>query len=224
MPEMENYDTLSTSHVYKYDLNGKLLAKYSPELTGKDFIFGDLLLNKNGEVFISDTQNNTIFKVNETTNKLESFFTSEQFWNIQGITFSEDEKYLFIADYIKGIYRLNPKTKELAPLVKGISVSLKSVDGLLWYQNSLIAIQNGVVPMRVTRYFLNPTLDTITGFEIIDRAHPAFNEPTNGCIVGNTLYYVANSQWGGYDEKHQLKTEDQLQDIVILKADLHKIK
>jgi sugar lactone lactonase YvrE len=225
MPEMENYDTTSVSHVVKYDLKtGKLLAKYTPDASIKSSVFGDLILNKKGDVFISDTQSNTIFKVNENTKKLESYFTSQEFWNIQGITFSEDERFLFIADYIKGIFRLDTQSKELIALTKEIPVSLKAIDGLIFYQNSVIAIQNGVTPMRVTRYFLNPSLDKITRFEIIDRAHPAFNEPTNGCVSNNTLYYVANSQWGGYDNKHQLKPVDQLQDIVILKADLSQIK
>jgi hypothetical protein len=224
MPEMVNFDTLSVSAVYKYDLHtGKLLERYTPQPSGEGFVFGDLILNKKGEVFISDTQTNTLYTVNESIQALESFYTSEEFWNIQGITFSSDEKFLFISDYIKGLFRLNMETKELIQLTRESLVSLKSIDGLLWYQNSLIAIQNGVVPMRVTRYFLNSTLDTITRFEIIDRAHPAFNEPTNGCIVGDTLYYIANSQWGGYDDQHQLKPVDQLQDIVILKADLTKI-
>ena len=225
MPEMENFDTTSVSAVAKYDLKtGKLLAKYVPDASVKNSIFGDLILNKKGEVFISDTQSNTVFKVNEATQKLESYFTSQEFWNIQGITFSEDERFLFIADYIKGIFRLDTQSKELIQLTKETPVSLKAVDGLIWYQNSLIAIQNGVVPMRVTRYFLNPSLDKITRFEIIDRAHPSFNEPTNGCVLNNTLYYVANSQWGGYDNNHQLKSVDQLQDIVILKTDLNKIR
>jgi len=225
MPEMVNFDTLSVSAVYKYDLHtGKLLERYTPQPSGEGFVFGDLILNKKGEVFISDTQNNTLYTVNESSKALESFYTSEEFWNIQGIVFSEDEKFLFISDYIKGVFRLNMETKELIQLTRAPLVSLKSIDGLLWYQNSLIAIQNGVVPMRVKRYFLNATLDTITRFEIIDRAHPAFNEPTNGCIVGDTLYYIANSQWGGYDDQHQPKPLDQLQDIVILKADLTKIR
>jgi len=225
MAEMENFDTIAVSAVFKYDLKtGKLLAKYLPEASLKKSVFGDLILNKKGEAFISDSQSNTIFKVNEATQKLEPYFTSEQFWNIQGITFSEDEKFLFIADYIKGIFRLDTQTKELLQHAKAPLVSLKSIDGLIWYQNSLIAIQNGVTPMRVTRYFLNSSLDKITRFEIIDRAHPSFNEPTNGCISNGTLYYVANSQWGGYDNNHQLKSVDQLQDIVILKTDLTKIK
>lgn len=221
MPEMENYDTTSVSAVFRYDLKtGKLLARYIPDASVKGSVFGDLILNKNGEAFVSDTRNNTIFKVNASSQKPESFFTSEEFWNIQGITFSGDERYLFIADYIKGIFRLDVKTKELIQLTRDVDVSLKSIDGLMWHQNSLIAIQNGVTPMRVTRYFLNPELNTVTDSKIIDRAHPSFNEPTNGCIVGDILYYVANSQWGGYDDKHQLKPVEQLQDVVVLKASL----
>jgi sugar lactone lactonase YvrE len=208
-----------------YDLKtGKLLARYEPDTDVKESVFGDLLLNKKGEVFVSDTKTNTVFKLNEKSQKLESYFTSTEFWNIQGIAFSEDEQYLFISDYIKGIFRLDTRTKELMQLVCEPSVSLKSIDGLLWYENSLIAIQNGVNPMRVSRYFLNTALNTITKMVIIDRAHPAFNEPTNGCIVGNELFYVATSQWGGSNDQHQQKPVDQLQDIVILKADLEKIR
>jgi hypothetical protein len=225
MPEMENFDTTSVSSVFKYDLKTcKLLAKYSPDASVKSSVFGDLILNKKGEVFISDTQSNTIFKVNEITQKLELYFSSQEFWNIQGITFSEDERFLFVADYIKGIFRLDTQSKQLIQLSKEPLASLKAIDGLIWYQNSLIAIQNGVVPMRVTRYYLNQSLDKITRLEIIDRAHPSFNEPTNGCITNGTLYYIANSQWGGYDNNHQVKPADQLQDIVILKADLNKLK
>ncbi|HEY3430567.1 MAG TPA: hypothetical protein VGK39_07820 [Cyclobacteriaceae bacterium] len=225
MQEMENFDTLSRSAVFKYDLkSGKLLGKFTPDASVKNSVFGDLILNKKGEAFISDTQSNTVFQVNEATQKLEPYFTSDQFWNIQGIAFSVDERYLFIADYIKGLFRLDTQTKGLIQITREPMVSLKSIDGLMWYQHSLIAIQNGVTPMRVTRYFLSDTLDKITRYEIIDRAHESFNEPTNGCVIGDTLYYIANSQWSGYDENHQLKPVEQLQDVVILKTNLKEIR
>jgi len=67
-------------------------------------------------------------------------------------------------------------------------------------------------------------MDKLTSMVVIDNNHPAFNEPTNGCLIGDVLYYVANSQWSGYDDSHAIKPVDQLQDIVILKADLTRIK
>jgi tetratricopeptide (TPR) repeat protein len=219
MPEMQHYDTVSKSAVFKYNIKSKkLIKKYQPTDSKTEYNFGDLILNKKGEAFISDSRNNIIFKVNESKGNLEPFYSNETFWNIQGITFSSDEKYLFISDYIKGLYRLTLATKELLEITAHELASLKSIDGLHWYNNSLIAVQNGITPMRVTRYMLNEKMDSITSFEILDRAHPAFNEPTNGCIVNDAFIYVANSQWSGYDEQKQQKPIEQLEDIIILKA------
>lgn len=218
LPQMENFDATATSAVFKYNLTtGKLIQKF---VQREKAVFGDLLLNKNGEAFISDSQTNTIFKVNEDTKQLEFYFASGELWSLQGITFSADEQYMFIADYIKGIFRLNIKTKEFLLLENKSEASLKSIDGLLWYKNSLVGIQNATTPMKVCRYFLSPDQSSIVRSETIDRAHPAFNEPTNGCIVNDELYYIANSQWSGYTQTNQIKPADQLQDIIILKSKL----
>jgi hypothetical protein len=221
--EMENYDSAARSAVYEYDLETKkLLNKYYPEHTADEFVFGDLALNKAGDVFVSDSRNNIIFKLNRESKKLETYFKSDEFWNIQGITFSDDENYIFISDYIKGIYRLGIQKKELIRVTENFQLSTKSIDGLIYYQKSLIAIQNYVMPMRVTRYFLNVDSDKLINYAIIDKGHPAFNEPTNGCIQGNYFYYIANSQWSGYNDSHQLKPDSQLQNIVILRMELGK--
>lgn len=218
----EKYDSTAVSGVFKYDLNsGKLLAKFEMP-AGTVSAFGDLVLTKSGDVFISDSHSNTLFKVNEKDKKIENYFTSNEIWSLQGITFSEDERYLFLADYIKGVFRLDIKTKELLLLENKTEASLKAIDGLLWHKNTLIAIQNATMPMKICRYQVSPDLTEISKVEILDSAHPAFNEPTNGCIVNETLYYLANSQWGGYTEQKQPKDNDQLQDIVILKVELKK--
>lgn len=221
---MEHFDSTAASAVYKYDLKTKkLLTKYTPEESG-DFVFGDIVLDPQGNVFVSDSKQNIIFTVNEQNGKLERYFTSPEFWSLQGLAFSENGRYLFAADYIKGIYRLDTKHKSLKLLSHDFKQTLKSIDGLVFHKNSLIAIQNLVYPMRVTQYTLNGAMDKLTDFAIIDRGHPAFNEPTNGCVLNNEFYYVANSLWSGYDQQHQLKPEEQLQDAVILKMDLRKLK
>jgi hypothetical protein len=223
MHEMENYDSSARSAVFKLDLNtGKFIEKFKRPSWERDGVFGDLILNKKGEVFVSDSQNNIIFKVNEQTHQLETFSSSPDFQNIQGMAFSDNEKYLFISDYKTGLLRLELKTKTLATITCSLDVSIKGIDGLNFYKNSLIAFQNGVSPLRVTRYFLNDSQTAISRFEIIDRKHPAFGEPTMGVIHDADLYYIANSQWGGYDDNHQIKPNDQLQDIVVLKYKLTK--
>jgi sugar lactone lactonase YvrE len=226
MEETENRDSSDRSGVFKYDITtGKLLHKFHPEgVQQKEFVFGDITLHPDGDVFISDSKNNLIFTIADGGGKMELFFTSPEFWNIQGITFSADGKSLFISDYVKGIYRLDMKTKKLERIKEQFDESTKSVDGLTFYKNSLIAIQNNIFPMRVAIFSLNIANDSFIDYRVIDKAHPAFNEPTIGCLSGDTFYYVANSLWSGYTETHDLKTPDQLTEAVILKVDLRLVK
>lgn len=222
--EMRLRDSTALSSVFKYDIKSKkLISRYSPD-EKKEHIFGDITLSPTGKVFVSDTKNNIIFTVNESKGILEEWFTSSAFWNLQGLAFTPDEKYLFIADYVRGIFRLDTQSKELILIKTELPVSVKSVDGLSYYNNSLITIQNMINPMRVTQLILNKTKDAFTSYKIIDRGHPAFNEPTTGCVSGDHFYYLANSQWSGYDELRNIKPTEQLQDIVVLKADLKKLK
>jgi hypothetical protein len=220
MREMENYDTALTSAVFKYDLKSKKLLKKFLPAKKREYVFGDLTLDPSGNVFISDSKNNIIFSVNEKSGILDEYFTSDEFWNLQGITFSDDGMSMFIADYIKGVFKLDVTTKQLSFLKSSFDASLKSIDGLTFYKNSLIAIQNAIFPMRVTQYLLNSSQNGLTEYKIIDRGHPAFNEPTIGCIDGNNFYYVANSLWSGYTDDQRQKPESELQDVIILKAKL----
>jgi len=220
MQEMTGYDSTYHSAVFKFNLTTKkLLNTFQTGPSQPDGVFGDLILNKKGEVFISDSKNNIIYKVNEQSKELDTFYTSTEFWNIQGMAFSADNTYLFISDYIKGIFRLKLSNKELIQIANITDTSLKGVDGLYFYKKNLITIQNGVTPARVTTYLLNKEMNEAVYHEIIDRAHPAFNEPTLGVLVKDFFYYIANSQWSGYKNGKQ-KPADQLQDIVILKAKL----
>jgi len=99
-------------------------------------------------------------------------------------------------------------------------VSLKSIDGLYIYGASLLATQNQLVPMRVTQYFLNKELNKITGYRYLEKGNPLLNEPTLGVVVDHWFYYVANSQWNGYDEYNHPRPVSDLQDIHILKVNL----
>lgn len=224
MAEMENFDAALRSALFGYDLtSGKLIQKYFVPDSIKNSVFGDLTLDIQGNVYVSDSKNNIIFIIDENGKALIPFFTSPEFWNIQGITFSADGKDLYIADYVKGLFRLSMGDKKLSKLGVEFTASTKSIDGLTFYKNRLIAVQNGIYPMRVTQYYLDRKGEKLTAYKIIDSGHPAFNEPTIGCVSNSRFYYVANSQWSAYDDQHQLKA-DQLKEIVILTADLNKIR
>ncbi len=219
MQEMENYDSSARSMVFKFELTtGKVIKRFTLPSGFTNSVFGDIILNKAGQPFISDSRNNIIWTINATNETLDKFYTSPEFWNIQGLAFTPNEDDLFIADYVKGMYKLHIKNRHLTRVEVVPEVSMKGIDGVYFYKNSLLAIQNGVNPVRICHYYLDKNLEKVISYEVIDNAHPDFNEPTLGVINKNEFYYIANSQWSGYDETFKIKPAQELKDIIILKA------
>ena len=150
------------------------------------------------------------------------FYHDPEIRSLQGLDFGKDRNFIFISDYTSGVYKLDLINKTKIPVVVNFkNVTMKSIDGLYYYDGSLIATQNLLVPMRVTRYYLNEVETEFTRFEYIEKANPVLNEPTLGVIVDNTFYFVANSQWAGYDNNNDIFPLDKLKDIIILKASLN---
>ena len=224
IPEMQHYDSTLASGLFQFDIKaGTLVKAYRPLDTLRNHIFGDLGLDSKGIPYVSDSKNNVIYKYDPDRGELRPYFSSKEFWSIQGLCFSDDDNRLYIADYVKGIFMLDIKTMKLSNVQAQYDLSLKGTDGILFYKNSLITIQNGVQPNRVVRHFLGASGDSFTRYEYIDNAHPAFGEPTIGCLSKYTLYYVANSQWSVY-ENGKIKDGAELHPIVILKNVLKENK
>jgi sugar lactone lactonase YvrE len=222
IPEMHNYDSTLASALFQFDITtGALVHSYKPQDTLENHVFGDLVLDSKGTPFVSDSRNNVIYKYDDKQLKLLPYFSSKEFLSIQGLAFSEGDKHLYISDYVKGIFFLDTQTLKLSKVDVPYDLSLKGTDGLVFYKNSLITIQNGVQPNRVVRHFLNSRGNSFTRYEVIDNAHPAFGEPTIGAISKNTFMYVANSQWNGYQDG-KIKPSAELQPIVILKYNFEK--
>jgi hypothetical protein len=99
IPEMQDYDSTVASGLFQFDLNtGRLVNTFTPADTLRQHLFGDLVLDSKGIPYVSDTQNNIVYKYDTTRNQLTPYFSSAEFWGIQGLVFSADDKFLYIAD------------------------------------------------------------------------------------------------------------------------------
>src|SRR5690606_39269384 len=54
----------------------------------------------------------------------------------------------------------------------------------------------------------------------IDAANPAFDLPTYGTLVGNDLYFIANSQKNHYGQYGDLKDKDALEAVRIFRSNV----
>jgi len=214
--------------VFKYDLTTRLVVErfVLSNARGKH-LFGDMVLSRSGKLYVTDTIENSIYRIDEASGVFERWLDPQSgFSSLQGITFDDEERYLFVADYSHGIFRINSKNREIRRLPFPDDMTILGIDGIAFYNNGLIAIQNGIRPHRVIRLQLSERLDRITGWEVLEANHPGFDEPTLGIVVPSrdrqtaAFYYVANSHWGAFDREGKLRESADLTEPLVLKLEL----
>jgi sugar lactone lactonase YvrE len=209
------------SALFEFDLDsGKLRKKHLPPASPTPPSFDDLTVAADGHVYVNDGGSPRIYDFTPERGELRVWLESDVIGRgTQGLAATPDGLALYASDY-RGLYRIDTATKRVAPLPVPSDAALSGVDGLVYFEDGLIAIQNGIEPHRVVRLDLSSDGLRITRARILEMNHPAFDEPTLGTIVNGTLYFTANNQGHRYyDTKHPFRPED-LRDAVILKLSL----
>ena len=225
VPQMEDFkpEDEGRSGLLKFDLaSGKLLKQYLLPNQPQEHWLGDLAIDAHGQVFATDSLTPAIYVIRPERDELELFLERGPFISPQGIAFSPDDKFMFVADYPLGIFKINKTTKTWTQMSSATPAAMTGIDGLYFYRGSLIGIQNGTNPHRVVRMRLNKQLDKFEGIDVLEANNPEFDEPTLGTIANGWLYYVANSQWGKIDNKGQFAKPELLRDLVVLKVKLDR--
>ncbi|MEJ2613459.1 MAG: hypothetical protein P8Z35_00720 [Ignavibacteriaceae bacterium] len=216
-----NPDDLGKTAVFKYNIDSrKLIKKYELHDIEHDHLFGDLALSPDGDTYVSDSRFNAVYKIPVISDSLEMFLEPKEFISLQGLDLSSDEKYLFLADYGLGLFKIELDTRKIEHIKSPPDFTPLGTDGFYFYKNSLIATQNGINPQRVVRIYLNKNLDGIEKYSILDSNNPYFDEITLGVIEGNDFYYIANSQWGSFDKQGNIFRVEKLKEPRILKITL----
>lgn len=189
-PENVGQSTLS-----EFDLNtGELIASYSVADTLSHW-FGDVEVGPNGDVYVSDSNAPGVYVLRN--NKLEALVIGDPFSSPQGLAFAGGK--LFVADYSAGIFEVDITNQSASLLKYQPNMILLGIDGLYAHGTStsgtgLVAVQNGMVPPRVVYLELGEPR-TITSLRVLDSNLPQYSDPTLGVVMGDSLFYMANSQW-----------------------------
>lgn len=201
---------LETSMLYQMDLKKEALLDSFSISDAQSHLFGDVLITDNHEVFVSDSKANKIYILKGK--KLVEWFYSDQIFSLQGVAQKGD--HFFLADYSQGLFHYNRTNKKLTVIQPAENLALKGIDGLYAFQDGLIAIQNGVIPHRVTYLQLDDSSDQVERFQYLEKNHPAMGEPTLGFITNKQLHYVANSFWG-LNKNGKINNPENIQPIIL---------
>ena len=224
-PEMKGYKQEDKGKAALFELDiatGKLKQKITPPEPEKRHNFNDLAIDSKGELFVADPATSAIYRLPPGASQLEVFVQTEKLVSPGGIALSPDDKSLYIADYARGIARIDRASREVTFLTPPADATLAGIDGLRMHNGELIGIQNGVSPHRVVRISMTPDGAAARAVTILEMGHPAYNEPTLGVVLGRDFFYIANSQWGSFDKGGVIWPLDRLKEPAILRMPLDR--
>ena len=174
-----------------FDKSGNVLGRYT--LTdSRKHLFNDLVVPKSGEVILTDSVDNRIFRFDPATEKFSELQTHRALFYPNGITLAPDDQTLFVADAL-GVLRIDLKMLVSVDVNPGPHSTLAGADGLYWYNGSLIAIQNGIGSPRVAAFKLSEDGTRVTRTTVLENRSSFTTLPTTGAIRGSDFYFIANS-------------------------------
>jgi len=201
--------------LFRYDLDtGKLLDVFPlPDAIGG--ALNDVAVEpKSGAAYTTNTAKGNVYVASPGIKVLSEFLPPGSVSGANGIALSSDGRVLFVAGDF-GIARVDLHTRLVQMLDEAPNVIDASMDGLYFYRQSLVGIQNAIHPGRVMRFYLNAKFTRIVRSEILETYNPLFETPTTGAIAGDSLFFIANTQLHNASPGKQSPAAGELHDVLI---------
>lgn len=202
----------------KYALeNGALLARFPA--SDENALIGAIAVTPGG-LIASDSMTPRLLIRRPDRETLEIFAEDARFVNLQGLAYDRRRGKIFVADYLAGLFCVDPVSGDVSALANPGGAHLGGLDGLSYYRGDLIGVQNGVSPQRLVRIRLNNAGDAVDAVEALVKNHADWAEPTNGATVGDAFHYVATSNWPAYDRDGGVREDVVRAPVRIMSVDL----
>lgn len=206
--------------VFRFRLSdGKLVDKFLLEAGNQPHTLSSIAAGRNGLVFAADGLRNIIYRLDGGT--LKPMVANPRLTSLRGLALDGDGSRLYFADHTLGVFGVDLAAGKAFDLVYDVSrLVLGGVDGLYWYDGTLVVIENRMSPRRVTRLNLSEDGHSVLRAMPLDAGKPEFDLPTYGTVAGDALYFVANSQKNQYDSYGSPKDGAKLEAVKVYRSDL----
>jgi sugar lactone lactonase YvrE len=177
-----------------FDAHGQLLGRFTTTDPGRH-ILNDLVVRRGGDVYLTDTSAHVVYDFDRARHAFTPIRFHRPLFYPNGITLSPDERTLFVAD-LAGVVAADLGTGETHDVIPGPQTTLAGIDGLYWYRDGFVGVQYGTGAYRVVRWHLSPDSRRVTSTSVLEYKTDLVSFPTTGAIVGDDLYFVANTGIG----------------------------
>ena len=208
--------------VYKYGLDtGRLEGKYTLDERPTRRQFNDIALGRRGDAYVTDSLGAAVYVIPAGADKPRPLARFEPGVYPNGVALSADERLLYVAN-AAGISIVDIAARTVAELAGAEGVATTGADGLYLYRGSLVAVQNAnPAPDRVVRLLLSADGRRVERARVLESNRPDYALPTTGVVVGDELFYVANTQIDRMGTGGQLRPGAELRDLILLRLKLN---
>lgn len=176
----------------------------------------DITVTRTGDIYATDAQGKKVYRL--TGDTLFPLFAHKGFMSPQGIAETRDGQ-LIMADYGRGLWRLDSESGAAILLGTPKNVSLHGIDGLVRHGDKLIALQNGVTPQRLLELSLFADGWAVAAAHVAAQGFNAYGEPTLGVSTPDGFYFIGGSQWPNYGEGGVLKDGAEAKPTPVMKLE-----
>lgn len=202
LPEMRGYTMRDEGRTALVELDlatGHILRRLAlPVVPGRRSSCNDVAVGPDGRVAVADAGGGALLILDPGAAALRPLTSPGRFGSPQGMAWSANGARLFVADYGRGLRAVDPASGTVTPIAAPAGATLVGIDGLVWADNGLIAIRNGLLPHAVLRIDLDAGGLGAQSVTVLAANLPEFAEPTLGTVVGEAFVFVANAQWARF--------------------------
>jgi len=152
--------------------------------------FNDLAIAKNGDVYVSDSTANSVYRLPQGRCRFERLLQDVAMTFPNGIVLVPDESTLYVA-HIEGLSAIDPQTGRRIQLAVPANAAVNSIDGLAMDGADLLGIQPSPYVARTVRIRLGEDGLSVGGATVISSRPPLGLNQTTGVVVGSHFYTVA---------------------------------
>lgn len=190
IPAGEPKKDVGTTGLHAYDLGtGKRVRNCGLDERPTMHGFNDMALAGNGDVYVSNSTDNSIYKLSTNGCKLDRLLQDAAMSFPNGIALTPDGSRLYVG-HVEGISVIDVRTRKRTQLRVPKNAAVTSIDGLVWDGKDLLAIQPTPYLARVARVRLaDDGLSIREVTTMTSRPPPGLNLATG--VVANDHYYIA---------------------------------
>jgi sugar lactone lactonase YvrE len=188
----EAKDDVGLSGVMAFDLDdGSRVRECWLDERPVEHFFNDFALAENGDVYVSDSSANAIYRLPGGECRLERIIQDPRMSFPNGIALSANQRLLYVA-HIEGLSVIELGTGRRTALVVPPDAAVNSMDGLVRDGADLLGIQPSANLARVLRIRLDDSGMAIREVATVSAPPPPGLSPTTGTVVGDHYYFVAS--------------------------------